>query len=264
MRPNRAKQKLLSGGVAVGITINFAHPGLAEYLALLGYDCLVVDGEHGAIMDDQVEELARVADLTGAAALVRLPLNPALIQRYLGMGISGLQVPQVQSLEEAQTVISAAKFPPIGQRGLGNMRAGLYGLAEGNLTRVMEEANRESILMIQIEDRRGMAELPEILRIPEIDVVLIGHNDLSADLGRPGEVNHPEVVSAVNEIARQVNEAGKAAGLPASTPEEAHAMRERGARYILTSVTQAISIGSRPLLQTIRSLDEGQKVVAHP
>ena len=259
MRANRAKQKLRSGGVAVGITVNFVHPGLAEYLALLGYDCLIVDGEHGPIVDDQIEELARVADLTGAAALVRLPLNPDLVQRYLGTGISGFQVPQVQSVEEARTLVEAAKFPPIGRRGLGNMRAGLYGLAEGGFMRVMEDANRETLLMIQIEDRRGIAALPGILQIPEIDVVLIGHTDLSADLGYPGEVDHPEVIRAVDEIARQVNEAGKAAGLPASTPEEAQAMRGRGARYILSSVTKAISIGSRPLLQSIGSLDEGEK-----
>jgi len=256
MKPNRAKRKLVSGGVAIGITVNFLHPGLAEYLGMLGYDCVVVDGEHGAVVDDQLEDLARVADLTGAAVLLRLPLNPALVQRYLGMGISGIQVPQIQSAEEVRSLVAAAKFPPLGHRGLGNMRAGSYGLAEGGIKSVMEEANREMLLMIQIEDRRGIARLPEILRIPEIDVVLVGHTDLSSDLGHPGEVNHAEVVQAVDDIIRQVNEAGKAAGLPASTPEEAHAMRGRGVRYFLTSVTKAISSGSRPLLERIEMLNQ--------
>jgi 4-hydroxy-2-oxoheptanedioate aldolase len=258
MRRNRAKQKLEAGGVAVGITVNFAHPGLAEYLGLLGYDCLIVDGEHGAVMDDQVEDLARVADITGAASMVRLPLNGPLIQRYLGMGISGLQIPQMQSADEVRELIREAKFPPLGQRGLGNMRAGKYGLAEGGFQGMMEEANRETFLVIQIEDRQGIAALPEILRMPEIDVILVGHTDLSSDLGHPGEVNHPEVVKAVDEIVRLTNAAGKAAGLPASTPEEARAMRKRGARYILSSSTRALSIGSRGLLEEIRQMHEAE------
>jgi 4-hydroxy-2-oxoheptanedioate aldolase len=171
------------------------------------------------------------------------------------MGIHGLQVPQVHSVQEVQALVEAAKFPPVGHRGLGNMRATTFGLGEGGFRRMMDEANRESLLMIQIEDRRGIAALPEILEVPEVDVVLVGHNDLSSDLGHPGDVNHPEVVAAVDAIVRQTDAAGKAGGLPASTAEEARAMRDRGARYILSSVTRAISIGSRRFLEAIEELD---------
>jgi len=140
------------------------------------------------------------------------------------------------------------------------MRAGSYALAEGGFPRLMEEANRETLLMIQIEDRRGMEALPEILLMPEVDVVLIGHTDLSSDLGHPGQVRHPEVVEAVEEIVRLTNGAGKVAGLPASTPEEARAMRECGARYILSSVTRAILIGSRGLLEEIHEAAAGHAI----
>ena len=92
MIENKAKQKLKSGGAVLAITINFVHADFAEYLGTLGYDIIIIDGEHGRINESEVEGVARACDLTGAAPILRLNVNGPLMERYLSMGIYGFHV----------------------------------------------------------------------------------------------------------------------------------------------------------------------------
>jgi 4-hydroxy-2-oxoheptanedioate aldolase len=258
MNTNRVKEKLANSGVAIGITINWPNPGLAEFLGYLGFDCLVIDAEHGPVTDEQFEGVARAADVTGAAAIIRLPLNPPRFSRYLDIGAHGVQAPQISSFNEAQAVIDAVKFPPFGKRGLGRTRAARYGLLEGGLAGFPEVSNSETIIMIQIENLPGFEALPDILTLEALDVILVGPLDLSQSLGLTGQVDHPQVIEITDEIIRQTNSAGKTAALPAATAADIERGLKRGARYFLTAVSGFVMEKGCELLKAVPQQVKGR------
>jgi 4-hydroxy-2-oxoheptanedioate aldolase len=248
----RLKLKLAAGDVAVGVTVNFAHAGLAEFLGWLGADCVLIDGEHGAINENDVEAIASACELTGCASLLRVIADDPTLQRYMGLGLTGIQFPQAQSAARVREVVDAIKYAPQGRRGLGNSRAGRYGLWSGGFPAMIEAANAASILVVHVEDQAGMDAVDEIAAIPEVDVIVVGEADLSNELGVPGQVDHPSVVSAGDKIIRAATSAGKPVGLRANTAEEAERAIARGARFVISSVTRCLALGATPLLEAAR------------
>lgn len=254
-KENGAKRTLRAGGTVLGCTVNFVHAGLTEYLGRLGYDCLIIDAEHGVAQDDAVEEFARACDVTGVTSMLRLPVSNPLMQRYLGLGIDALYAPQVRSAEEAREVVDASKFSPLGRRGLGNYRATDFGLGVTSWPAFMERANAQTLIMVAVEDPEGLSALPGILAIPEIDIVLIGTADLSNSIGVPGQLRHPTVLAMTDDAIGQIRAAGKAAGLPCPDPAAMRDAHARGARFLLSSVTRPLVLGSAEILSTLKELD---------
>jgi 4-hydroxy-2-oxoheptanedioate aldolase len=254
MIDNHVKADLQSGRAVLAVTLNFVNAGLAEYLARLGVECLAIDGEHGTVTDTEVEHVVRAAELGGAVTLMRLPVNDALMQRYLGIGAAGFHVPQVQTAAMARAAIDAIKFAPAGRRGLGSFRAADFGLSLGTWPGFMQRANDNTLVVIAIEDADGLAVLPELVAMPEVDVVMIGTSDLSASMGLPGQTKHPQVAEAVAGAIATIREAGKVAGLPASSAAEIRNVYERGARFILSSVARALPVGTNELLGAMKAL----------
>jgi 4-hydroxy-2-oxoheptanedioate aldolase len=247
------KTKFAAGKPVAAISITFAHAGLAEFLGGLGFDCVVLDAEHGALNDERLESIAAACELAGCASLLRVVTEPALVERYINLGVTGIQLPRVRSAEQVQTVVDAIKFPPVGDRGLGISRSGSYGLFGSSLPELMRAANDETVLLVQIEDRVGIGNLEEILQIDEIDAVLIGQMDLSVDLGAPGKFDDPAVAEAVEEIKRLVRAAGKPFGLAANSADDVRRAIEEGAGYLLTSVGRCLAAGATPIVQATGS-----------
>lgn len=237
----KLKEQLRSGGVAIAVTVNFPHPALMEFLCWCGFDALVLDGEHGVASEQKVEDLARVCEAAGAASVVRLPFDRAAFERFAAFGVSAFHLPQVKSAETVSSAAAALFFAPEGSRGLGNFRAGRYGFATGDMRAFMAKENSNKTLIVAIEDREGIGELDAVVANEAVDVVLIGTSDLANDLGHPGETRHAEVLEAVDHIAAVVSKSGKALGLPAKTPRDVAQVIDRGARYILTSVTGTVT-----------------------
>jgi 4-hydroxy-2-oxoheptanedioate aldolase len=254
MIDNRPKADLNADRPVLAMTLNFVHAGLAEYLARLGFGCFVVDGEHGVLSDVDFENVVRAAELGGAVTLARLRVDDPLMQRYLGIGAAGFHIPQVASAAAARTAIDAIKFAPAGRRGLGSFRAADYGLSLGTWPHYMQRANENTLVVVAIEDPDGIAALPELVAMPEIDVVLIGTSDLSASLGVPGQTKHRSVTEIVDRAIATIRGAGKAVGLPASSAGEIRDVYDRGARFILTSVARALPVGVNELLAAMREL----------
>lgn len=254
MIENKTKRAIAAGRPVMAMTLNFVHAGLAEYCARLGFDCLVVDGEHGVVSDDELENVVRSCELAGATSLLRLPVNDPLMQRYLGLGIAGFHVPQVRSVEQAQAAIDAIKFAPTGHRGLGSFRAGDYGLAVGAWPDYMKRANDETLVVLAVEDPEGIAALPAIVKLPAVDVIMVGTSDLSASMGLAGQTRHPDVLKATNDAVALIRSAGKTAGLPASSVADINDVYERGARFILTSIARVLPVGSTALLSAMGEL----------
>jgi len=257
---SRLKRRLASGGVGVGVSLTFPHAGMAEFLGRLGFDCIMIDAQHGPIADSEIQAIAMACDLTNCTLMVRVTADSALIERYMALGVTGIQIPQAQSASQVRQVIEAVKYAPIGRRGLGNSRAGQYGLWKGGFPALMEAANRRTMISVQIEDKEGIGALPEIVRIAEVDAVIVGQVDLSNDLGMPGQVDHPSVVKAVDQIIGVANAARKAAGLSAGTPDEARRAVSRGARFLVTSVSRSLALSGVDLLQAAAAIPNGGDV----
>ena len=255
-RTTRLRRKLTDGAAVLAVNTTFLDAGLAEALGHLGFDAIVVDAEHGATGDGELQAIAMACELTDCALVLRISADVASLERYMNLGVSGIQIPRTQSARQVRDVVGAVKFAPQGERGLGGTRASKYGLFGRPTPEFMRAVNEQTVIMVQIEDARGIAALPEIVEIDEVDAVLIGTVDLSSDLGVPGEVDHPSVLSAVDEIVGIAREAGKPYGVAAATPAAATGAIEDGAGYVLTSVVGFIKSSATPFLEAVQGVNQ--------
>src|SRR5690606_8978105 len=207
-----------------------------EFYALQGWDFLTFDAEHGTLSPARCEDLVRAAELRGVTPLVRVTTNqPPIILRYMDTGAQGLHVPWVNTGEQAAQAVRSVKYHPRGIRGLAGVRASTY-LQTMKYDEYVQKANAETLIIIQIETAEAVANLDDILKVPDIDVIFIGRTDLSHSLGLPGQINHPTVTEAVDRIVRAVEQSSAALGIMVATADEALEWRERGARYIINSI----------------------------
>jgi 2-keto-3-deoxy-L-rhamnonate aldolase RhmA len=210
------KARLLAGEALCGTLLSLSSPEVADLLAGAGFDWLFVDAEHGAIdARDILLLLHAVANRT--PCLVRIPaLDEAWVKRVLDAGAEGIIVPQVGAAEQAERAARWAHYPPRGSRGLGTARANRYGLGLADSVRA---AGERVTVVVQAETAEAVENIEAIVRVEGVDAVFVGPYDLSASLGRPGEVEHPEVVAAINHVALACRNARVPAGIFAMAPE---------------------------------------------
>ena len=244
MRENKIKTKLKNDEMVMALMFQFVHPGLAEYLGRLGFDCLIVDGEHGQVNESDCENFVRACDVSGAIPLMRIPYNPMLIQRYLDMGFYGFHFPHVESVEQAHAIVDAVKYKPQGNRGTGLPRVIDYGLSLTTWDEYAAQANRETFIKISIEDMQGVEAIPEICKIPEVDVITFGTGDLANAMGIPGQRYHPKLVKLVDENMAIIRAAGKQSGIPTFDGDDLEDGYRRGARFMSLVLTQVIAKGA--------------------
>ena len=128
MRENKTKAKLLAGETVLGCFLRYPDPSLAEFVALMGWDFLMFDGEHGVMEPADCENLVRAAELRDVTPIARVPTNqPHVILRMLDTGVGGIHVPWVNSGAEAEAAVQAIKYGPRGMRGLAGVRAADVG-----------------------------------------------------------------------------------------------------------------------------------------
>ena len=211
------KNKLKKNELTIGSWITIGHPSIAEIMAKVGFDWLTVDMEHSDITLHQAQELIRVIDLCGVTALVRVGENsPNLIKRVMDAGAHGVIVPMVNTKEEAQKAVNAVKYPPYGTRGVGLARAQGYGLA---FEPYLDWVRKESVVIVQIEHIQAVENLEEILWVEGVDAFLVGPYDLSGSMGRPGDLDHPEMISALKRIAEVSKRLKKTMGFHVVPPK---------------------------------------------
>ena len=176
------RQRLLANETLIGTLISTPSPEIVELLASLDFDWLFIDAEHGAFGPEQVVTLLRAAH--DCPCLVRIP-GPveAWIKKILDAGATGIIVPQINTVEEAQAVVDYAKYPPMGKRGVGLGRAHGYGK---EFSSYLEKANQQTVIVLQAETKAVLDCIEEISAMPAVDAILIGPYDLSASLGHMG------------------------------------------------------------------------------
>lgn len=241
------KARLRGGDHVRGLFVSTYDATLCEFLALLGWDFLLVDAEHGAVTMRDMENIARACERRGVAATARVPMNaPAEVGRYLDAGAEAVMIPFVESPAEAARAVELIKYPPHGRRGLAAPRSSDFALV-ASLADEIARANRDTLVVIQIESLQGLKNVEAIAAVDGVDVVFLGPTDLSLALGVPSQWEAPAFGEAVKRIALAASRAGKAFGAYAGTRERMHWYEAQGARFMATALEDLLILGSAQL-----------------
>jgi 2-keto-3-deoxy-L-rhamnonate aldolase RhmA len=214
MRTNTLKQKLHEGRPVFGAMITFPSAPIVEMLGYLGFDWVLIDNEHGSITVDSSEDMIRAGELTGVAPIVRPVANrPEVIAPFLDRGAWGVQVPHVNTREEAQAAVAACKYYPEGQRGIYSRgRPAEYGIG-GTTQDYVTQANANTLVCLMLEEVEAINNIDAIVTVKGVDVLFIGSGDLSQSMGYPGQQTHPEVLAVMEKGVARIRAAGIAAGV---------------------------------------------------
>lgn len=192
------KTKLANSELTIGSWITLGHPAIAEIMAAAGFDWLVLDMEHSVMELGEAQAIIQVLDKQQCPAIVRLTSNhPDQIKRVMDAGATGVMVPMVKSAADARVAVQGVYYPPRGQRGVGLARAQGYGASFPAYQQWLEE---NAVVVVMIEHVDAVNSIDAILAVPGVDAYIIGPYDLSGSMGRPGDLNHPEVQAAIEAV----------------------------------------------------------------
>ena len=192
----------------------FATPGIGQILKAAGAEFAVLDMEHTGFGFDTVRGVVRYLQAAGLPSIVRVPSQSRHhISRALDAGADGVMVPIVSSVEQAKAVLEAAKYWPDGTRGVAlGLAHERFAMRREPLLPRFAEQNARTAIILQIEDPRGAAAADEIVAMPGVDMLWLGHNDLSVALGEPGAFDHRDFVQAEQATIAAAKKHGKSAG----------------------------------------------------
>lgn len=224
----------------LGPFMKISDPALVEVAAFAGFDFVIIDLEHGPISIETAQNHIRAAQAKGIVPVIRVPeINENIISKALDIGAEYVQVPQIETANDAKRVVKAAKFFPEGLRGACRyVRAADY--ASMPKENYFGNANRTTGVIIHIEGNKAFNNIDAILEVDGIDVIFIGPYDMSQSLGVPGEVNHPKVISKMKEIVEKAMPLGKVVGTFVESPESAKQWIDLGVKYISYAVDVGI------------------------
>jgi 4-hydroxy-2-oxoheptanedioate aldolase len=209
---NHFKQALADGEMQFGCWLGLADAFSAEMMGQAGFDWVLIDGEHAP--NDLRSTLAQLQVLaaTDAHAVVRVPVGETyLLKQILDAGAQTVLVPMVESADQVRQLVRDVTYPPRGNRGVGYAlgRAARFStIADYGTT-----ADAQICLLVQVENRAGLAALDDILAVDGVHGVFIGPADLAADMGHMGRADHPDVQAAIMDALRRIRAAGKAPGI---------------------------------------------------
>ena len=232
---NPFKERLRKGEVQIGLWLSSTTSYMAEIAATSGYDWLLIDGEHAPnTIQDLYHQLQAVAPYASQPVIRPVEASKSLIKQVLDIGAQTLLIPMVDTADQARQVVSATRYPPYGERGVGASvaRAARWGRIENYMAHV----NDSLCLLVQVESKTALDNLDEILGVEGIDGVFIGPADLSASLGYPDNAGHPEVQRIIETSTRRIRAAGKAAGFLAVAPDMAQQCLAWGANFVAVGV----------------------------
>jgi 2-dehydro-3-deoxyglucarate aldolase/4-hydroxy-2-oxoheptanedioate aldolase len=249
MRKNPVKESLRAGNPAFGTMVfEFFTPGIAQIVRAAGAEFILFDMEHSGVGMETLKACIATCRGIGLTPLVRIPtLQYHFIARCLDIGAMGIMVPMVESAAQAREIVSATRYPPAGRRGSA------FGFAHddyagGPVPAKMAIANERTLVMVLVETATGLAAVDEIAAVDGVDVIWLGHADLTTFMGIPGQFDNPTYLNAVDRIVQAARRNKKPAGTMAAN--------EGWARDYLAKGFSVIAYGAdHHLLQ--RALSEG-------
>lgn len=249
MHPNAIKTKFAAGQPAFGCSIMIPSPQMVEMVGHAGFDWVLIDMEHGTITLETAELMIMAAESIGVTPIVRPASNASVdITAAMDRGAAGVQVPHVNSVEDARRAVAAVKFGPGDFRGLAaGTRPDRYGLAEP-MGDFVERSNAESLVCIQLEHRSAVDNVDALLGVEGVDVFFIGPSDLSQSMGFPGNPKAEPVKNAIEQTLAKIVAAGRIPGMPAATNNITE-VANNGVRYIYTHLPKLLKSGSTEFLR---------------
>jgi 2-dehydro-3-deoxyglucarate aldolase len=238
--PNSFRRDLRAGKILYGCWASLANSITTEILGYAGFDWLLIDGEH-APNDWQtfIGQLQALKDSVSAPVVRPQSSEPVIIKRLLDIGFFNFLMPYVETAEEARALVAATRYPPQGTRGVGTLHRSIrFGYVEDYFTRV----NDDICVTVQIESRKGVENAAAIAAIDGVDALFIGPSDLSADYGVLGQVSHPDVARAMEQVVAAGKSHRKPVGILAPQEKDAR-------RYIAMGMTMMAVGGDVGLLK---------------
>jgi 4-hydroxy-2-oxoheptanedioate aldolase len=249
--PNQLKRKLSAGEPALGYWLSLNSLAGTEMAAGAGWDWLLLDMEHSIHDVESVESHVLAAHHGGEAELVvRLPsIDPVLVKQLLDGGVRSFMFPFVQTIEEARLAVESTRYPPWGVRGFsGTTRANRYGRD----TDYLKTYGDEVCVIVQIETPQAVANIAAYGTVEGIDAMLIGANDLAANMGHLGDTRHPEVVRTVEAAGQAIRATGRAAGFQFFDERAAHLLRQGFTLAAVGGDLHTMSVGMAQRLSDLR------------
>jgi 2-dehydro-3-deoxyglucarate aldolase len=244
------RTRLQRGETLLGTMVTLPNASVAEILAGVGFDWLFLDGEHGPLETNEILSLlqavaGRVACLVRVAEAAEAP-----IKKVLDLGAEGVIVPQVNTPEQAAGVVRWARYAPEGARGVGLARAHGYGRT---FREYVAAANERTVVVVQAEHARAVENIEAIVRVPGVDAVLLGPYDLSASLGKMGQIDDLVVTAAIDRVASACRAAKMPLGYFGVTASAVQPFIDRGCTLITAGVdTLLLSQAAGQMLKQLR------------
>ena len=241
---NRLKIKLAAGEPALGCSLMFPSPQIVEMLGYAGFDWILLDCEHGSLSPADVEVMSIAAAAAGITPIARPRTNSASdIQTAMDRGVLGVQVPHVNTADDARRAVNAVKFGPSSIRSLAaGTRPDKWGFG-GKMADFTAAANAETLVCVQFEHPQALDNIQSILQVDGVDVFFIGPSDLSQSMGYPGNPAAAPVADAIASALKTIVAAGKVPGMPATSDNVARLIGS-GVRYIYTHLPRLIGAGA--------------------
>lgn len=221
MKTNRFKQLLKEGKKPVGhMLIEFASRGMAQILAAAGVDFVVVDMEHGSYTLEQFADTVAWLKATPIAPFVRVAqVEYHLVARALDAGALGVMAPNIETAAQAEALVAAARYPPLGKRGLHFGGASSdYRMMDGG--EYIRHANENTTVICMIESPAGVEHMDEVASVAGVDALWVGHWDLTQFMGIPGQFHDRRFTDAVRRVIDAAHAHGLASIIQPGSPEQ--------------------------------------------
>jgi 2-dehydro-3-deoxyglucarate aldolase/4-hydroxy-2-oxoheptanedioate aldolase len=261
LRDNPVKASLASGGRAFGAMVfEFFTPGIPQLCVNAGAEFALFDMEHTGLGFETLKTQCALCRGLRIVPMARVPRSEYhFISRALDVGALGVMVPMVGSADEAAHIVSCARYPPHGRRGAA------FSFAHddyqgGDVADKIAALHARTLLIAQIETAEGLRNVEAIAAVPGIDVLWLGHFDLTNSLGIPGAFDHPDYIAAVARIVAASERAGKAAAFLATDERSARDAVARGFRMFAYGIDQLLlQEALRAGLAMLRSVPSGER-----
>ena len=255
VRPNRLKQTVKEGKVAKGLIVLLPHPNVIEILGSVGWDYFMLEMEHGSFGIETAKICFLAADAAGITPMAKVPAgDPFAIMEVLDAGCQGIVAPHIATVEDARGVVRACRHQPEGDRSVCTGARSAGHAFFNNPPDYPQQADREVMIVLLVEEEEGVKNLAEIASVPGVDAVCVGPGDLASSIGFPGQIRHPKVAEAMVDVVKLCKEKGIVPGALPVDLEQATLLVREGARLLLYGAEEQLLY--HILRRTGRNLDE--------
>ncbi len=229
LRGLRTRMRDRSQSPIVIVPVSMAAPPIVEIIAFAGAEAVLLDAEHGMLSEETIRSMMAHAEAAGISAVFRpRSFDAGACRQALDQGAAGVHVSHIDTAQEAQAVVDACRYAPLGCREMSLGRAVEYDGT--NIPEYVKKANEDQLLTIMVESRVAMSNIEEIAAVPGIDVIHMGIADLSHDMGLTAKYDHPDVHRQVERVLDAADRNDVAVGYPTGNPDIVKHWAAKGVR----------------------------------